>query len=133
MQIDEPSRNQGMIIIKQVKGIVVVTMDKPKYKEIFFAILNGDQFWKLNNGLTKKIEGKIQRIVRKVKLNLKSQEYFCSYPTGSSPGKFYGTAKLQWSIFSNINKRNCDLSKYLAKTLLPLSISKTLSITQKIL
>ena len=69
-------------------------MDKQKYKENCLAILNGDQFWKLNNNPTKKIEGKIKRIVRKIKLNLTLQEYFCSYPTGSSQGKFSGAAKV---------------------------------------
>ena len=59
------------------------------------------------------------------------------YPTGSSPGKFYGTAKLhkvpndgtveQLSlrpIISNIGTATYDLAKYLAQLLKPLSESQ---------
>ena len=42
---------------------------------------------------SKKIAEKIQRIIQKIKVNLRSQEYLCSYPTGSLLGKFYHTAK----------------------------------------
>ena len=55
------------------------------------------------------------------------------YPTGSSPGKFYGTAKLHKfsnnstvehlplrPIISNIGTATYDLAKYLAQLLKPL-------------
>ena len=38
---------------------------------------------KLNHDPTKPIEGKIQRILRKVKNRLSSKEYYLLYPTGS--------------------------------------------------
>ena len=58
------------------------------------------------------------------------------YPTGSSPGKFYGTSKIHKlppnqsidelplrSIISNINTATYELARYLAKILSPLSQS----------
>ena len=43
---------------------------------------------------TKSIEEKVQRMVRKIKSKLTIQEYKKLYPSGSCPGRFYGTAKL---------------------------------------
>ena len=58
------------------------------------------------------------------------------YPTGSSPGKFYGTAKIHKlqpnqgvdelplrPIISNIHTATYELARYLAKVLSPLSQS----------
>ena len=56
-------------------------------------ILNTKQFFKLQKDPTKNIEMKIQKTVRKIKNKLSPKEYLNIYPTGSSPGKFYGTAK----------------------------------------
>ena len=53
-----------------------------------------DQFLKFNHDPTKSIEGKIQSILRKLRNRLSSKEYYQFYPTGSCPGKFYGTAKI---------------------------------------
>ena len=79
---------------------------------------------------TKKIEAKIQRVLQKIKTNLTSQEYSRLYPTGSCPGKFYGTTKIHKilptdnvdklpirPIDSNINTSTYELAKYLAKLL----------------
>ena len=55
-------------------------------------ILNTEQFRKLGRDPTKLIEAKIQRAVRKIKSHLSNQEYMRIYPTGSAPGKFFGTA-----------------------------------------
>ena len=79
---------------------------------------------------TKKIEAKIQRVLRKIKTNLTSQEYSRLYPTGSCPGKFYGTIKIHKilptdnvdklpirPIVSNINTSTYELAKYLTKLL----------------
>ena len=39
-------------------------------------------------------ERKVQNALRKIKSKLAIQEYKGTYPTGSSPGKCYGTAKI---------------------------------------
>ena len=75
--------------------------------------------------------------MRKIETNLTSQEYSRLYPTGSCPGKFYSTAKIQKilptdnvdkqpirPIVSNINTSTYELTKYLAKLLSPLSRSQ---------
>ena len=80
--------------MKQGKGSGVAIMNKPKYHEKCLELLNTDQFTKLNHDPTKKIEAKIQRVLRKIKTNITSQDYSRLYPTGSYPGKFYGTAKI---------------------------------------
>ena len=84
-----------------------------------------------------KKQEKIQRILRKMKNRLSPQEYLRLYPSGSCPGKIYGTAKVRKisendtvdelpirPIVSNIGTATCDLSKYLAKLLSPLSQSE---------
>ena len=75
--------------------------------------------------------------MRKIETNLTSQEYSHLYPTGSCPGKFYSTEKIQKilptdnvdkqlirPIVSNINTSTYELTKYLAKLLSPLSRSQ---------
>ena len=79
----------------------------------------------------------MQEILRKMKNGLSPQEYLRSYPSGSCPGNFYGTAKMHKipenetvdefpirPIVSNIGTASFDLSKYLAKLLSPLSQSE---------
>ena len=57
-------------------------------------LLYTDSFIRLDRDPTETIEGKIQRSIGKIKDNLTTkQEYSRLYPIGSSPGKFYGTAK----------------------------------------
>ena len=100
-------------------------------------LLNTKQFCKLQKDPTKTIEMKIQRAVRKIKNKLSPKEYLNTYPTGSSPGKFYGTAKKHkltptgtiddlpnLPIISNIGTASYQLAKYLAKLLSPLSKSE---------
>ena len=79
--------------MKQDKGKGVVIMDKTKYQEKCLAILDKNQFVKLNIDPTKEIKIKIQRVLRKSKKNISSQKYSCLYPTGSSSGKIHGTVK----------------------------------------
>ena len=68
---------------------------------------------------------------------LSLKEYLNIYPTGLSPGKFYGTAKKHKltptgsigdlsirPIISNIGPASYQLAKYLAKLLSPLSKSE---------
>ena len=84
-----------------------------------------------------KKQEKIQRILRKMKNILSPQEYLRLYPSGSCPGKFYGTAKVHKisendtvdelpirPIVLNIGTATYDLSKYLAKLFSPLSQSE---------
>ena len=98
--------------MKQDKGRRAVIMDKTKYQEKCSALINTNQRVKLNRDPTKEIETKIQRVLRKIKTNISSQEYLRLYPTESSPG----TAKINKlpptdnieklsikPIFSNIN------------------------------
>ena len=82
---------------------------------------------------TKSIENKIQQELRKLKRRLTIQEYHQLYPTGSNPGRFYGTAKLHKlppngtieelpirPIVSSIGAASYCLAKYLAQNLFPL-------------
>ena len=102
--------------------------------------MNTDQFTKLNHDITKKIYAKIQRVLRKIKTNLTSEEYPRSlgmFLTGSFPGKFYGTAKFQKilptdnidklpirPIVLKIDTSTNELAKYLAKLFSSLSRSQ---------
>ena len=99
-------------------------MDKTNYQEKCLALLNTNQFVKLNRDPTKQIKTKIQRVLRKNKTNISLQEYLHLYPTGSSPGKLYGTSKILKlsptdnteklsirSIVSNINTPTYQLAK----------------------
>ena len=74
--------------------------------------------------------------MRKFKNRLSSKEYYKLYPTSSYCGKFYGTGKIHRlpsngcmehlplrPIVPNICTASCQLAKYLAKLLFPLSQS----------
>ena len=87
-------KKQSIYIMKQDKGRGVVVMDRSKYTEKCLNILQTKQFTKLRHDPTKSIENKIQRELRKLKRRLTIQERSQLYPTGSNPGRFYGTAKL---------------------------------------
>ena len=71
--------------------------------------------------------------MRKIKEKLNKNEYKQLYPSGSSPGLFYGTAKIHKlkkeegindlnlrPIISNIGTATYELAKYLSKILEPL-------------
>ena len=83
------------------------------------------------------IEGKVRRILRKLKNKLPSFVYSKVYPTGPWPKKFYKTAKLLKvsnnsaveplplrPIISNIGAETYDLAKYLVQLLKPLNESQ---------
>ena len=112
-------------------------MDSSKYTEKCLGLLENNGFAKITDDPTKRIESKIQRCVRKLKSKITKEEYSKLYPTGSNPGKFYGTAKIHKlsyndsidqlplrPIVSNIGTASYHLSKYLAKLLSPLSQSE---------
>ena len=97
-------------------------------------IVENDNFETLDHDPTKITEEKIQRILRKMKNRLSPLRL---YPSGSCPGKLYGTAKVHKisennkvdelpirPIISNIGTATNDLSKYLAKLLSPRSQSE---------
>ena len=125
------------MVLKQVKGRGVVVIDRKTYTEKCLNLLNTHSFIQLDHDPTKVIEGKIQRSICKIRNNLTKQEYSRLYPTGSSPGEFYGTAKRHKlktgsslddlplrPIISNDGTASYQLAKYLAKLLSPLSKSQ---------
>ena len=135
--VEQLSRNKGTMVLKQDKSRGVVVIDRKKYTEKCINLLHTDSFIRLDHDPSKTIEGKIQRSMRKIKSNLTKQEYSRLYPTGSSPGKFYGTAKQHKlkngssvddlalrPIISNVGIASYQLAEYLAKLLSPLSRSQ---------
>ena len=80
--------------MKQDKGRGVVLLDKTKYVEKCFSIINTNKFKKLDKNPTVSYEAKIQRTLRKMKSRFTLQEYNKVYPTGSNAGKLYGTVKI---------------------------------------
>ena len=109
-------------------------MDSSKYTEKCLGLLENDRFAKTNDYSTKRIESKIQRCVRKLESKITEEEYSKLYPTGSNPGKFYGTTKIHKLSYNStidqlslrpvvyiIGTASYHLSKYLAKLLSPLS------------
>ena len=101
-------------------------MNRSAYLEKCLTLLNTSQFNKLTKDPTHATERKIQRVVRRMKLKLPSNIYVKIYPTGSAPGKFYGTAKIHKlspndtinelplrPTVSNIATTTYHLSKYL--------------------
>ena len=91
--VETLSNNKNIVLLRKDKGRGIVVINRMKYTEKCLNLLNTDGFVRLNYDSTKTIEGKIQRSLRKIKNSLTKQEYAKLYPTGSSPGKFYGTAK----------------------------------------
>ena len=91
--VETLSNNKNIMLLRQDKGRGIVVINRMKYTEKCLNLLNTDGLVKLNYDPTKTIEGKIQRSLQKIKNNLTKQEYAILYPTGSSPGKFYGTVK----------------------------------------
>ena len=109
-------------------------LDKTKYVEKCFSVINTSKFKKLDKNPTVSYEAKIRRTLRKMKSRFTLQEYNKVYPTGSNAGKLYGTAKIhklpEWGTVdqlplrptvSNISAVSYYLAKHLAKILAPLS------------
>ena len=57
--INDLAKNNNIAIMKQDKGKGIVIVDKTKYQEKSLALLNTNQFVKLNSDPTKQIETKI--------------------------------------------------------------------------
>ena len=101
------------------------------------AILNTEQFLQLQKDPTSSLERIFQCTLRKIKQKLPTDVYAKLYPTESSPGKCYGTAKVHKlaingtveelplrPIVSNLNTATYQLARYLAKILSPLNHSQ---------
>ena len=100
------------------------------------SILNTKQFAEMDHDPTAYIEGKVQRILRKIKNKLPSFVYSKIYLSRPLPGKFYGTAKLHKvsnngtvdqlpprPIISNIGMATYEIANYLTQLLKQLSDS----------
>ena len=92
--VKELSERRDIAISKTDKGRGVVIMNRDKYTKKCLQILNTNQFIKLNSDPTKATERKLQNVLRKIKSKFSPNEYKQLYPTGSSPDKFYETAKI---------------------------------------
>ena len=68
-------------------------MNRGKYFDKCLAILNTEQFVQPQKH-TSSLEREVQCTLRKIKQKLPTDVYAKLYPTGSSPGKFYGTVKV---------------------------------------
>ena len=62
--------------MRQDKGRGVAIIDKSKYKAKCLELLQTNKFSKLKHDPTKSFENKIQRILRKLKTRLSTQQYF---------------------------------------------------------
>ena len=135
--VKDLANNKDIRILRQDKGRAIVIINSSKYIAKCSSILDNEKYIKITDDPTKRIEWKIQRCVRKIKNKISKTEYPQLYPTGSSPGKFYRTAKIHKlpnggnnielplrPIVSNIGTASYYLSKYLAKFLSPLSQSE---------
>ena len=65
--IEKLSKRDDVIVLKQDKGRGVVLMDMNKYTKKCMLLLNTKQFTKLAYDPTKRTEGKIQRMLKKIK------------------------------------------------------------------
>ena len=73
--ISDLSKRDGIVLRKQDKERRVVLMDISKYTEKYLEMLSTKQFTIVENDLTKTLESKIQRILRKLKSKITDQEY----------------------------------------------------------
>ena len=136
--IQKLSKNKDIRILKQDKGRGVIILDNSKYFEKCMSILETDNFQKTVDN-TKDIEEAVQKTLFKLKKTLGEETYKNIYPSGSNPGKFYGTAKVHKlktgesdrlerlpirPIISNIGTATHKTAKYLSKLLSPLSKSQ---------
>ena len=104
--IKKLTRNKNVVILRQDKGRGVVLMNKSKYIEKCLTQLETQNFAKLKEDPTNKTEKKVQGILREIKDDIDEETYKKIYPSGSNPGKFYGTAKIH--KLSSANRRSHD-------------------------
>ena len=126
-------------MLKQDKGRGVVLLDKSRYIEKCMEHLDTENFQLIENDTTNKVEEAVKKALGKIKNIIGEEDYKKIYPTGSNPGKFYGTAKVHKirtdetdkvgklplrPIVSNIGTATHKTAKYLCKLLTPLGKSK---------
>ena len=106
---------------------------RQKYREMRISLLITKLFKQVDSNSTKTLKSKVQRSLGKLKSKVSPYEYKKSYPTGSCPGNFYGTAKVHKlpvngkiddllirPFVSNINTATHKLVKHLVKVQSPL-------------
>ena len=121
-------------LLKEDKGRGVAIMNRDKYEEKCLQMLNINQFVKLSSDPMKTTERKVQNVLRNIKPKFSPNEYKQLYRTGSSPVKFYRTAKIHKlsqgdqvekcpirPIISNTDTATYQLAKHLPKLLSLLS------------
>ena len=96
--INELRKREDNAVLNADKGRGVVIMNRDKYHEKCLEQRDTEQFEKLNHDPTKITQRKVQNALRKMKSNFSINESKQKYPTGLSPGKFYGTAKFTNSV-----------------------------------
>ena len=136
--ISKLSKNKNVVVMKQDKGRGVVLIDRAKYVEKVLEILNTDNFQELTVDKTKSVEESIQRALLSIKKAIGETDYNKIYPSGSQPGKFYGTAKVHKikpyeqdkigklpirPIISNVGTATHKTAQYLCNLLSPLGKS----------
>ena len=83
----------------------VVIMDRSIYTDKCMSLLSSNQSIHISNDPTKSLKSNIQRTLLKIKSKLSEQEHKKLYPTGSCPGKFYGTTKIhKFPVNGGINE-----------------------------
>ena len=87
-------KNKRIVILRQDKGKGVVLINRSKYIEKCLSQLETPTFTKLTSDPTKTIETKVQNVLKEIKKDIGKETYDKIYPSGSNPGKFYGTAKI---------------------------------------
>ena len=127
----------NIVITKADKGNCTVIIDKDKYEEKIFKLLNDkDTYVILKNDLKKNIERKLNKFIFELyKIDSLSQkEYFYLRSTDAIAPRIYGLPKIHkpdWPlrpIVSFINSLLYNLSQFVAKILTPLINSNNLSI-----
>ena len=136
--IEKLAKEKNIRILNQDKGRGVVILDKTKYIEKCMSLLNTDQFEKMTTDNTKEVEERVQKTLFGIKNAIGEEEYKNIYPSGSNPGRFYGTAKIHKvksddpdkleklpvrPIISNIGTATHKTARYLCKLLAPLGKS----------
>ena len=92
--IDSLTNNTNIVILKLDKGKGVVVMHRTDYIQKCNDLLSSSKFKLLETDPTRPTERKLQSLLRRIKSKIPEYLYKQLYPTGSCPGKFYGTAKI---------------------------------------
>ena len=140
-----PTKNKNLVIQKADKGNSVVIISKNDYKNKIKDILSDStKFKKLEIDENKQLnlllnsEKKLKDIIKSLyqKECLTKKEYVSLYPTGSRPGKLYGSVKVHKLITDNCPSfrpilsaigtctRTYTLVKFLVPILSPLTVNE---------